>query len=245
MPNSAMRQPRRQSTPPRYLCSDPEQLERRLTDPLETRRFPVPDPITSSSTATLTCHFDDDPSLSCISEPPEPPDACLPPDAPAESATSSGSSALVQKFPRNEQPAFIAASPSPSSARGSGSAPPGVLSVRPDQLDLHTGIPRIQAQTTLGSVRLSAGVDLLNAGAHLGSLNDDGSRGENIGAGATVLGGELNIDYKGWTLIVGVAASLGGSISSGESRDLDGDGVEERCFAMSLGPFTLGECDEL
>jgi len=119
------------------------------------------------------------------------------------------------------------------------------LVVRPDQLDLHTGIPRIQAQTTLGSVRLSAGVDLLNAGAHLGSLNDDGSRGENIGAGATVLGGELNIDYKGWTLTVGVAASLGGSISSGESRDLDGDGVEERCFAMSLGPFTLGECDEL
>jgi len=204
----------------------------------------VPDPIaSSSSTPGLTGHFDDDPSLSCRSEPAPPPNACLPPDAPAESATSNAASALVQKFPRNEQAAFVAAPP--SSSPGSGSAPPGMLSLRADQFDLQTGIPRIQGQTTLGSVQLSAGIDILNANAHLGSLNADGSRGENIGAGGSLLGGELNIDYNGWSLTVGVAASLGVSISSGEGRDLDADGVQERCFAMSLGPFTLGECDEL
>jgi hypothetical protein len=119
------------------------------------------------------------------------------------------------------------------------------MTIRPDQVDLQTGVPRVQGHATLGSVQLTAGVDMLNANAHLGSLNGDGSRGENIGASANLLGGELNIDYKGWSLTLGVAASLGGSISSGEGRDLDGDGIQERCFAMSLGPFTLGECDEL
>jgi hypothetical protein len=120
-----------------------------------------------------------------------------------------------------------------------------VITVRPDQVDLATGIPRVQAHTTLGAAQLTASVDILNANAHLGSLNSDGSRGENIGAGANLLGGEIDIAYKGWSLTLGVAASLGGSISSGDGRDLDGDGVQERCFAMSLGPFTIGECDEL
>jgi hypothetical protein len=41
------------------------------------------------------------------------------------------------------------------------------------------------------------------------------------------------------------AASLGASVSSGEGRDLDGDGKAERCFSVSFGPVTLGECDEL
>lgn len=124
-------------------------------------------------------------------------------------------------------------------------ATPRVITVRPDQVDLATGIPRVQAHDTLGAARLTASVDILNANAHLGSLNGDGSRGENIGAAANLLGGEIDIAYKGWSLTLGVAASLGGSISSGDGRDLDGDGVQERCFAMSLGPFTIGECDEL
>jgi hypothetical protein len=160
---------------------------------------------------------------------------------PTEPAVSSAASPLAQKFLRNEQAAFVAASPSPPSSPPA----PGVLTLRPDQLDLQTGIPRIQSHASVAGVQLTAGVDSLNANAHLGSLNDDGSRGENIGAGANLLGGELNIDYKGWSLTLGVAASLGGSISSGEGRDIDADGVQERCFKMSLGPFTLGECDEL
>jgi|GEM_PF-1831808 len=205
----------------------------------------MPEPITSSSSSSNpTCNLDGDPSLTCQAAPPPPPaptpNACLPPEAP-EAGTSSAASALVQKFARSDGASFVAPTPSPSpspSARG-------VLTVRPDQLDLETGIPRIQGHAILGNVQLTGAIDILNANAHLGSLNGDGSRGENIGAGANLIGGELNIDYRGWSLTVGVAASLGVSISSGEGRDSDGDGVQERCFAMSLGPFTLGECDEL
>jgi hypothetical protein len=120
-----------------------------------------------------------------------------------------------------------------------------VLNVRPDQVDLQSGIPRLEGHAALGPVQLTAGIDILNASAHLGSLNGDGSRGENIGAAANLLGGELGIAYSGWSLTLGVAASVGASISSGEGRDSDADGVQERCFQMSLGPLMLGECDEL
>jgi hypothetical protein len=167
----------------------------------------------------------------------------LPPAASAEPATHAAS-LLVQKFPRSDQPAFVAPSPSPARPVSSGAAT-GILTFGRDQIDLQTGIPRIQGHASLGNVQLSAGLDILNAHAHVGSLNSDGSRGENLGAGANLLGGELSIDYKGWSLMLGVAASVGGAISSGEGRDLDADGVPERCFAMSLGPFMLGECDEL
>ena len=205
----------------------------------------MPEPIASSSVSPdPSCNLGDEPPLTwrvpAVSAPATP-NACLLPETPAEPATSSATSALVQKFARSDQAAFVAAPPSPNPSGGA----PGVLTVRPDQVDLQTGIPRIQAQTTLGSVQLTAGLDILNVNAHLGSLNADGSRGENIGAGLNLLGGELNLDYQGFSLTVGVAASLGVSISSGEGRDIDGDGVRERCFAMSLGPFTLGECDEL
>ena len=200
----------------------------------------MPDPILSSSfSAALTCNFDDDLSLANESEPAAAavtPNACLRSEADSEAATSSAASALAQRFSSNDQAAFVAASPAPST---SAAASPGVLTVRPDQVDLQAGIPRLQGHATLGSVQLTAGIDILNANAHLGSRNGDGSRGENIGAGASLLGGELNIDYRGWSLTLGVAASLGGSLSSGDGRDIDADGVPERCFAMSLGPFTL------
>jgi hypothetical protein len=208
----------------------------------------MPDPIRSSSLPPgPTCSLDDDTPLTSQSTPPASPaatpNACFPPDIPGPPAPPSAASELVQKFPRAEQAVLVAAAPWPptiSSATG-----PGILTVRPDQVDLETGIPRIQGQATLAGIQLTAGIDILNASAHLGSLNGDGSRGENIGVGANLLGGELSIDYRGWSFTVGVAASLGVSISSGDGRDIDGDGVQERCFAMSLGPYTLGECDEL
>lgn len=197
----------------------------------------MPDPVASASAwPEPICKFEDEPALAL-----DPPPTGSPANLRTEPAPASVTSALVQKFARSDQPMLVAPSPTPAS---SPAAPP-VLTVRPDQVDLQTGMPRVVAHATWGDVQLTAGVDILNANAHLGSLNSDGSRGENIGAGASLLGGELSIDYKGWSLTVGVAASLGGSISSGDSRDLDADGVRERCFAMSLGPFTLGECDEL
>jgi hypothetical protein len=85
----------------------------------------------------------------------------------------------------------------------------------------------------------------LNANAHLGSQNGDGSQGENVGAMATGIGVDGTVEYSGWSLTVGLSASLGASVSSGEGRDLDGDGKAERCFSVSFGPLTLGECDEL
>jgi len=204
----------------------------------------VPDPVASSFSPNPACGFNDDPPLSCEAAPTASatPNACFPAGASGEPASSSATFALVQKFARSDQLTFVA--PPPPTPSSSASAPP-MLTMRRDQVDVQIGVPRIQAHATLGGAQLSAGVDILNANAHLGSQNSDGSRGENIGAGASLLGGELNIDYKGWSLTLGVAASLGGSISSGEGRDLDADGVQERCFSMSLGPFTLGECDEL
>ena len=204
----------------------------------------MPDPIASASfVPNLSCNFDDDPSLSCVSEPAAASEAnntCSSPAATSEPATSSAVTLLVQAFP----PAGDRARLAPPLADPAQAAP-FVLSVHPDQINVQAGAPRLQAQAKLGNVQLTASVDALNANAHLGSLNGDGSHGENIGAGATLIGGELNIAYKGWSLTLGMAASLGGSISSGEGRDVDGNGVPERCFAMSLGPYTLGECDEL
>jgi hypothetical protein len=208
------------------------------------------DPVSSSS--VFTSSFDgmsscDDSSSLCQGPTAPVPasgvasaNACELPNDPAEAAVPSASSALVQKFTNNDYGTFIAASPSMAAPSG-----PPALTVRPDQLDVQTGLPRLERHATLGGLHVTADVDLLNASAHLGSLNEDGSRGETVGAGANLLNAELTLDYRGWSLSVGVGASLGGSIASGEGRDLDADGVSERCFKMTLGPFTLGECDEL
>jgi hypothetical protein len=207
----------------------------------------VPDPISSSSIVSnspdATCSREDDASLICLlpaTVPPPTPNACEPPATSADPPLSSAASDLVQKFSNKDPSTFIAASP-----RMHAPSIPPVLTVRPDQLDLQTGIPRFESHATLGNLHLTADVDLLNANAHIGSLNEDGSRGGNEGVGANLLNGELTLDYKGWSLSLGVGSSLGGSIASGEGRDLDADGVAERCFKMTLGPYTLGECDEL
>jgi hypothetical protein len=119
------------------------------------------------------------------------------------------------------------------------------LTLRSQQLDFQTGIPQLVDRGTLGNLLVTAKGDLVNAGAHAGALNEDGSHGGNVGAGLNLVNGEIDLDYKGWSFSLGLGLSLGGSIASGEGRDLDGDGVPERCFKMSLGPLTLGECDEL
>jgi hypothetical protein len=91
---------------------------------------------------------------------------------------------------------------------------------------------------------LSGELDYMTASLHLGSQNSDGSKGENIGAMATGLGLEATAEYSGWSLTAGLSLSAGASISSGGGRDVDEDGRPERCFQVSFGPFTLGECDE-
>ncbi|MEP7052084.1 MAG: hypothetical protein ABJB12_17095 [Pseudomonadota bacterium] len=213
----------------------------------------MPDPISSSvspNPSEALCGYTDSspltgqapavpgPSLEAIG-----PNACGWPTTPAEAPPTSAASDLTRKFCDNDHSAFIAASSSSPAANTPSVMP--VLTVRPDQLDVRAGLPRLESHATLGNLHLSANVDLLNASAHLGSLNEDGSHGENIGAAANLVNGELTLDYKGWSLSLGVGSSLGGSFASGEGRDLDADGVPERCFKMTLGPFTVGECDEL
>jgi len=214
----------------------------------------MPDPISSSSVmpgaSTAICGEGDDPSLTCQA-PVQPTSAsgansCELPAEPSAPATNA-SSGLVQKFSNNDHRAFIAASAPPSAPPPSIAAPSGppVATVRSGQIDLQTGIPQGVDRGTIGDLHVTARGDLLNAGAHVGSLNEDGSHGANVGAGVNLLNGEVDLDYKGYSFALGLGASLGGSISSGEGRDLDGDGIPERCFKMTLGPLTLGECDEL
>jgi len=165
----------------------------------------------------------------------------------AEPTASSASSELVQKFSKNGYGTLIAgaattAAPLPSIAAPSG---PPASTVGPGQLNFQTGLPQLVDRGSIGKLQVTAKADLLNASAHLGVSNEDGSHGGNGGAGANLVNGEVTLDYKGWSFSLGLGVSLGGSIASGGGRDLDGDGVPERCFKMSLGPLTLGECDEL
>jgi hypothetical protein len=165
-----------------------------------------------------------------------------------EGSVPEGTSVLTRNFQQDHY-AFIAAM---TAAKDSHSAPPlagaGTSAALPhsdDQVQVQVGVPRVEGHTTVGGVHLAGGVDVLSANAHLGSQNDDRSQGENVGAVATGVGVEGTIEYSGWSLTAGVSASVGASVSSGEGRDLDGDGKPERCFKVSFGPFTLGECDEL
>ena len=211
----------------------------------------MPDPIQSSCVPPdLTCTDDAAPPLSCepavAPAPSATPNACVAP----EPSVSSAASALAQKFFQNDATSFIAAASSPAASPGARvpapvTAPPHSAARPLAQVNLQLGHPRIEGHTAVSGLHLAGGIDILNANAHLGEKNEDGSQGANVGIGATLLGLEGSAEYKGCSLTLGVSGSWGGSIASGEGRDIDGDGVPERCFKMSLGPFTLGECDEL
>jgi len=170
-------------------------------------------------------------------------------DASFGSEVPVGTAGLIEKFQQGHY-AFVAAATasndSTPQASASGSGKSAASSKNPDdQVNLQVGLPRLERHTTIGGVHLFGGLDVLNANAHLGSQNDDRSQGENVGAVATGIGLEATAEYSGWSLTAGLSASLGASVSSGEERDLDGDGKSERCFKLSFGPLTLGECDEL
>jgi len=94
-------------------------------------------------------------------------------------------------------------------------------------------------------VHLTANLEAGTARVNLGTHNDDGSHGFNLGAAATSIGAEATVEYSGWSFTFGEAISAGGGFSSGGARDIDGDGKPERCFKGSLGPMTLGFCTEL
>ena len=121
--------------------------------------------------------------------------ACQLPTVRAEPRESSAPSALAERFLVKDHSAFIATS-TPSDPPSA----PAALTVRPGQLDVQTGIPRFESHATLGDLHLSAAVDVLNVGAHVGRLNEDGSHGANVGWGANLVNGEL-------TMIIAAGAS--------------------------------------
>jgi hypothetical protein len=114
------------------------------------------------------------------------------------------------------------------------------------QNEYQVGVVRAGTNTiSLGGLRLSGNVETGTARVNAGTHNDDGSHGFNLGAAATAVGVEGTVEYSGWSLTLGESLSVGGGFSSGEGRDIDGDGAPERCFKGSLGPYTIGFCTEL
>jgi hypothetical protein len=115
-----------------------------------------------------------------------------------------------------------------------------------EQNEFQVGVLRAGTHTIdLDGVHLTANVEAATARLNVGTHNDDGSHAFNAGASATAVGVETTVEYSGWSFTFGEALSVGGGFSSGEARDIDGDGSPERCFKGSLGPLTLGICTEL
>lgn len=218
----------------------------------------MPDPLSSSNVTPLyseaLCGYGDDPVSGTCEDPAASRPALAGPAAnsceaplPVGPAVSSTASELVQKFAKSDHSALLAGAASSAATLPSLASPSGppALTVRGGQLDFQTGLPQLVDRGALGKLQVTAKGDLLNASAHAGVSNEDGSHGANVGAGANLVNGEVTLDYQGWSFSLGLGLSLGGSIATGDGRDLDGDGVPERCFKMTLGPLTLGECDEL
>jgi hypothetical protein len=205
----------------------------------------MPDPISSSFVPPdLTCS--QDPRLSC--EPPAPvaaadsPNASQAPEPRVVSSSSSAASELVSSCRRTDHAKLIEASAATMNGNTSERwfVSPQWTSHQ-KQIDL--GSARATVHGTADGVHLTGSLDVVDAGVHFGRVNDDGSRGENVGAMATVVGAEATAEYHGYSFTFGASLSFGASVSSGD-RDIDGDGVTDHCFKGSLGPLTFGECDE-
>ena len=111
------------------------------------------------------------------------------------------------------------------------------------QTELQAGLARIGASHQGEFLDVNVSAEFLTARANGGIHNDDDSHGANLGLGATGAGVELTLSRSGWSLTGGVAASLGGAVSSGD-RNIDGDETPEKCFKLSVGPATVGFCTE-
>lgn len=106
------------------------------------------------------------------------------------------------------------------------------------QSELQVGLQRVSG--TRGS--LTGSVDAFTARAQIGTQNDDGSTGFNIGATATAIGLEGTAGgATSATYGVGAGVGLAGSVGV---RDVDGDGKTEACLRASFGPVTVGVCVE-
>jgi hypothetical protein len=112
------------------------------------------------------------------------------------------------------------------------------------QSELQAGVARFTRSGHGDYFDFNVGADILTARMNGGIHNDDDSQGANLGAMLTGVGIEATVSRSGWSATLGVSASIGGAVSSGD-RNIDGDDTPERCFKMSLGPATAGLCTEL
>ena len=216
----------------------------------------MPDPISSSCLppslsseveSELTCEPAPTPTPPAAA-PPTTANRCVDPDPASDGASSSSTAAqtLSTDYLRADHSKLIAAAAPPAASTSPTTQTFFAQKYGPGaQIQPELGASRTHFQGTLDGVHLSGTLDIITAGLHLGVLNDDGSHGANVGAGATLVGAEITAEYHGYSFTFGESLSLGASVSSGGGRDIDGDGIEERCFKGSLGPLTLGFCDEL
>ncbi len=112
------------------------------------------------------------------------------------------------------------------------------------QNELQAAVARVGGSVEGESLSASVAVDVLSTRVNGGIYNDDDSVGANLGAMSTAVGVEVTASGGGWQATVGVSASMGVALSSGE-RNIDGDATIERCFKGSIGALTLGFCSEL
>lgn len=103
-------------------------------------------------------------------------------------------------------------------------------------------------QLTMARVGVSgqygaASAEAFTARRGIGTHNDDGSIGANIGATATAVSVEGTLAEGGDSLTVGVGVGAGMAASVG-LRDADQDGIYELCVKVSAGFLTLGVCAE-
>lgn len=106
------------------------------------------------------------------------------------------------------------------------------------QTEVQVGFQRMAG--TRGT--LTGSVETFALRGNVGTHNDDGSVGLNIGASATAVGFEGTAGGAS-SVTYGVGAGVGAGVSVG-ARDVDRDGKTELCARLSLGPVTAGVCLE-
>jgi len=205
----------------------------------------MPDPISSSSVSSdLTCVDPSSEPNACV--PPAPaPTVCAAPSPPS-AAEANAAAELATAYLRTDHSAFLEASKAPGT--------PTSPTPETDNNAYRTTIRHDNGSySAIGFTEDKQSVFVAHAlhksddehGTLEIASEYDGSHGCNAGAAATAIGLEATVEYSGWSFTFGEALSMGGGFSSGEARDIDGDGSPERCFKGSLGPYTVGFCTEL
>ncbi len=94
------------------------------------------------------------------------------------------------------------------------------------------------------SKHVSGSIEGGTANAHVGVQNSDGSVGINLGATATLLGGEVTVNDGRTSKTFGMSAGVGAEGHVGV-RDADKDGQPEICFRVAADVVIVGGCVEI